>query len=271
MAFWVAVIVTLFATAIGKPQYLASTNGVVTPHYYQQPLTYLYPGMAHRTYFHANPFFVPHTYPANFASSSVVHYPKAQPYWFLNHCSKLTEKMEELFNLVDANSDRKVTLAEFRDDTLNDDPRVIAIEKEVFANFLGDTTESQPQSADDEKYTEGLERPLFAKNDVNKDNSLNVIEFSNVIGDMFDVAIFFAPYDTNHDGYLDKDEFDDKWFQTGAKISEFEAYLGSTDGKLSAVELLTIMSIANNVDPGSDICARRKAEPFLSLQWKNLG
>merc|ERR1712224_190526 len=134
MALWVAVIAALFVTVIGKPQHLVSTNGVVTPHYYQQPLTYLYPGMAHQTYFHANPFFLPHTYPANFATSSVV-----QPYWILTHCAKLKDKVAELFSLVDANSDRKVTLAELRDDTLDNDPRIIAIWKEVFANLAGDT------------------------------------------------------------------------------------------------------------------------------------
>jgi len=262
MALWVAVIATLFVTVIGKPQYLVSTNGVVTPHYYQQPLTYLYPGMADRTYFHANPFFAPHTYPASFASSSRVHYPKVQPYWFLEHCQKLKEKMEELFGLVDANSDRKITLAELRDDTLDNDPRMAAIWKEVFANLAGDTTEPQAQSVEDENYNKGLTRPLFAKNDVNKDNSLNVIEFSNFIGDLSDVAIVFAPYDTNHDYYLDEDEFDDKWLHiTGAKIWVFESYLGSTDGKLSAVELLTVMELLNNVDSGSDICAKPKRGP----------
>jgi len=259
MALWAAVIVTLFTTAVGKPQYLVSTNGAVTPHYYQQPLTYLYSGMAHQPYFHANPFFVPHTYPANFATSSVVHYPKVQPYWFLTHCTKLQEKVAEMFSLYDANSDRKVSLAELRDDTLENDPRMTAIMNEVFGNQNGRTTE--PQSADEKKYTNGLVRLLFAKNDVDKDNSLNVIEFSNVIGDMFDVGMFFSPYDTNLDYYLDQTEFGESiWGQSGSiTLSQFEAYyLGSTDGKLSVVELLTIMSLQNNVDLGNDICAKKK-------------
>lgn len=263
MALWVTVIVTLFATAIGKPQYLVSTNGAVTPHYYQQPLTYLYSGMADQTYFHANPFFIPHTYPANFATSRVVHYPKVQPYWILTHCAKLKEKVADMFNLFDANLDRKVTLAELRDDTLDNDPRMIALWNEIFSNLVGDITEFE-SSAEEDKYQNGLWRPLFAKNDVNKDNSLNVIEFSNVVGDMFDVYFFFKPYDTNLDHYLDKTEFDNKW-QPGLNIAAVEAYLGSTDGKLSIVELLTVMSLANNEDLGSDICARklRKAKPYI--------
>ena len=56
-------------------------------------------------------------------------------------------------------------------------------------------------------YISGFEGPLFSKNDANNDNSLNLIEFSNYVGDTFDLAIFFVQYDTNRDYYLDETEY----------------------------------------------------------------
>jgi hypothetical protein len=131
---------------------------------------------------------------------------------------------------------------------------MIAIMKEVFSNLVEDTSQFE-DSSEDSSYTEGLERPLFAKNDINRDNTLNFVEFSNLVGDMFDVSLFFKPYDTNLDYYLDKTEY--------AKLSDSpmsgaEALVGSNDGKLSVVEMLTLVSLANNSDLGTDLCARKK-------------
>ena len=56
-------------------------------------------------------------------------------------------------------------------------------------------------------YTSGFERALFSKNDANRDNSLNLIEFSNFVSDTFDLAIFFVQYDTDRDYHLDETEY----------------------------------------------------------------
>ena len=70
--------------------------------------------------------------------SNVMQYPHYQPYFFLSHCAKLEEKVAEMFNLVDANLDGKVTLEEMRDDDLDEDPRMAAIWNEIFSDLGGD-------------------------------------------------------------------------------------------------------------------------------------
>merc|ERR1719361_902626 len=70
--------------------------------------------MTQPNYFQGNSFLAPYTYPVNIGFSNVMQYQNVQPYFFLSHCAKLQGKVEEMFNLVDANSDGKVTLAEMQ-------------------------------------------------------------------------------------------------------------------------------------------------------------
>ena len=57
------------------------------------------------------------------------------------------------------------------------------------------------------KYNTGFDRPLFAKNDANKDNSLSVSEFFNFVGDSLDAGLLFEPTDTNRDYHIDATEY----------------------------------------------------------------
>ena len=64
--------------------------------------------------------------------------------------------MEEMFNLVDANSDGKVTLAEMQDDTLDTDPRMAAIWNDIFSNLGGDEFQKKGvKSSSGDEYNEG--------------------------------------------------------------------------------------------------------------------
>ena len=56
-------------------------------------------------------------------------------------------------------------------------------------------------------YSSGFERALFTKNDANRDNSLDLFEFSKFVSDTFDLAIFFVQYDTDRDYHLDETEY----------------------------------------------------------------
>ena len=85
-----------------------------------------------------------------------MQYQNVQPYFFLSHCAKLQEKVEEMFNLVDANSDGKVTLAEMQDDTLDTDPRMAAIWNDIFSNLGGDEFQKKGvKSSSGDEYNEG--------------------------------------------------------------------------------------------------------------------
>ena len=85
-----------------------------------------------------------------------MRYQNVQPYFFLSHCAKLQEKVEEMFNLVDANSDGKVTLAEMQDDTLDTDPRMAAIWNDIFSNLGGDEFQKKGvKSSSGDEYNEG--------------------------------------------------------------------------------------------------------------------
>ena len=85
-----------------------------------------------------------------------MRYQNVQPYFFLSHCAKLQEKVEEMFNLVDANSDGKVTLAEMQDDTLDTDPRMAAIWNAIFSNLGGDEFQKKGvKSSSGDEYNEG--------------------------------------------------------------------------------------------------------------------
>jgi len=265
MGLLAAVIVTLFATSFGKPQVgwynrLIPTSGVATPHYYQQPLKYLYPRMAHQTYFHANPFLAPYTYPVNFAPSNVMPNPMVQPYFFLQHCAKLKGKVMEIFGITDANLDGKISLAELRDDTMKNDPRLIAIWKEVFGNLVEDSSSFEESS--DDKYSHGFDRPLFAKNDANKDNSLSVSEFFNFVGDSLDAGLLFEPTDTNRDYHIDATEY---CASTGycSDFAALETSVGSSDGKLDVVEYLSVLAFGESLGGGDnvpDFCARNSVK-----------
>ena len=59
----------------------------------------------------------------------------------------------EIFGITDANLDGKISLAELRDDTMKNDPRLIAIWKEVFGNLVQDPSSIEESS--DDKYSEG--------------------------------------------------------------------------------------------------------------------
>ena len=59
----------------------------------------------------------------------------------------------EIFGITDANLDGKISLAELRDDTMKDDPRIIAIWKEVFGNLVQDPSSIEESS--DDKYSHG--------------------------------------------------------------------------------------------------------------------
>ena len=86
-----------------------------------------------------------------------MQYQNVQPYFFLSHCAKLQGKVEEMFNLVDANSDGKVTLAEMQDDTLDEDPRMAAIWNEIFSDLGGNEFQkTSVKSSSGEEYNEGM-------------------------------------------------------------------------------------------------------------------
>ena len=59
----------------------------------------------------------------------------------------------EIFGITDANLDGKISLAELRDDTMKNDPRLIAIWKEVFGNLVQDPSSIEESS--DDKYSHG--------------------------------------------------------------------------------------------------------------------
>ena len=85
-----------------------------------------------------------------------MQYQNVQPYFFLSHCAKLQGKVEEMFNLVDANSDGKVTLAEMQDDTLDEDPRMAAIWNDIFSDLGGDEYQKKGvKSSSGDEYNEG--------------------------------------------------------------------------------------------------------------------
>merc|ERR1719273_3049786 len=164
--------------------------------------------MTQPNYFQGNSFLAPYTYPVNIGFPNVMRYQNVQPYFFLSHCAKLQEKVEEMFNLVDANSDGKVTLAEMQDDTLDTDPRMAAIWNDIFSNLGGDEFQKKGvKSSSGDEYNEGFERALFTKSDANGDNSLDLFEFSKFVSDTFDLAIFFVQYDTDRDYHLDETEY----------------------------------------------------------------
>jgi len=223
----------------------------------------LYPGMTQPNYFQGNSFLTPYTYPVNMGFSNVMQYPNVQPYFFLSHCAKLQEKVEEMFNLVDANSDGKVTLAEMQDDTLDTDPRMAAIWNDIFSNLGGDDFQKKGvKSSSGDEYNEGFERALFTKNDANRDNSLDLIEFSNFVSDTFDLAIFFVQYDTDRDYHLDETEYTNAEVWNSLDMSIAETLIGSDDRKLSLVETMQLISImdalAGNTKNIPDLCARNR-------------
>ena len=76
-------------------------------------------------------------------------------------------------------------------------------------------------------YTSGFERALFSKNDANRDNSLNLIEFSNFVSDTFDLAIFFVQYDTDRDYHLDETEYTNAEVWSSLDVRNTSVYITS--------------------------------------------
>merc|ERR1712141_887600 len=235
MARLAILIVSIFATAFGKPQVgllnpWFPTSRIVTSYNYQRPLRILHPGMTQPNYFQGNSFLAPYTYPVN---------------------------------MVDANSDGKVTLAEMQDDNLDTDPRMAAVWNDIFSDLGGDEFQKKGvKSSSGDEYNEGFETALFSKNDANRDNNLNLIEFSKFVSDTFDLAIFFVQYDTDRDYHLDETEYANAEVWNSLGMSVAETLIGSDDRKLSLVETMQLISImdalAGNTKNIPDLCARKR-------------